>query len=534
VEIASLSYTEILKERAKILLFAKKDKEWQMVLKEMCKKDPIFFFDFFCYTKDPNKKPANLPFITYPYEKNLIIWLEDCLNGKHDGLIDKSRQMGVTWMITTWLFYCWLFRPDFFAIMGSRKEELVDKRDKDDTLFSKIDYNLNRFPKWMLPRGFNPVKDRRHLLLVNPENRASIIGESSNKDFARGATASVIFLDEFASWPEANASWNACSESSRTKLICSTPAPNTFFKTLRFSKQMQGKVKTIHWRMHPEKDEAWYEKMKENMSDETLAQEIDISYDVSGRGRVYPEFDSVPIGKYDYDPKLPLYTGADYGMDSTAIIWAQQNDAGDVYIIDSYQNHDMTIDFYIPFFTGTTDPKTKHQYTSDELRKIREHGKWKKARNFGDPSSKQRTVITDTTVLKILSMAGIFVFTNERAQSFPARKEATKILMRRLFIDEKNKTLIEAIKQSSYPQRREGSQSTGEISKPIHDQFSHLRSALEYLSVNLKLIGGPAKKVNYLENRKNKVKLTEEGKLSDETKDIEKKKRKIRFTFRSY
>jgi hypothetical protein len=531
MNLLELSYEEILRERAKILIGASKDPNWQAALKEMCKQEPVFFFDFFCYTKDPNKKPANLPFITYPYEKNLIYWLEDRLNTKNDGLIDKSRQMGVTWMIMTWLLYHWLFSPDFIAIVGSRKEELVDKRDKDDTLFYKLDYNLNRLPAWMMPKGFNSVKDRRHLLLVNQHNRSTIIGESSNKDFARGATASVIFLDEFAAWPEASASWDACSESARTKIVISTPAPATFFKTLRFSRQMQGKVKTVHWRMHPEKDEAWYEKMKENLSDETLAQEVDISYDVSGRGRVYPEFESVPIAHYEYNPKLPLYTASDYGLDTTATVWAQQNEDGDVYIIDSYQNEAQTIDFYIPFFTGRVDPKDKLKYTTDELHKIQEHSHWKPARNFGDPAGKQRTVTTDTTVLKILSQAGIHTFTNDRATSFPARKEATKILMRRLFVDEKNKAFIEAIRQSRYPQRREASQATSEISKPVHDWASHMRSALEYLAVNLKLVGGPARKVNYLDK---KIRSSEDGKLPEARREIEKKKGILRWTFRSY
>lgn len=531
MDFLSLTYDQILRERAKILINARYDLNWQAALKEMCRQEPIFFFNFFCYTKDPDKKPANLPFILYPYEKNLIYWLEDCLRDKKDGLIEKTRQMGVTWVVITYLLYKWLFTQDFIALLGSRKEELVDKRDKDDTLFYKLDYNLARLPQWMMPKHFNSIKDRRHLLLINPDNGSSIIGESSNQDFGRGGNFNFIFLDEFATWPDASASWDACSEASKTKVCCSTPKPATFFKTLRFSKSMQGKVKTIHWRLHPEKDEAWYERQKENKSAETLAQEIDISYDVSGRGRVYPEFESVPIGNFKYNPKLPLYTASDYGLDTTATIWAQQNADGDVYVIDSYQNEQQTIDFYIPFFTGKVKPSDKSKYTTEELKKIQEHSHWKRARNFGDPAGKQRTVTTDTNVLKILSQAGIYTFTNERATSFPARKEATKILMRRLYVDESNKAFIEAVRQSRYPQRREGSQSTGEISKPVHDFSSHMRSALEYLAVNLKLVGGPAKRINYLDK---KVKLTEEGKISEEQETKEKKKRILRWTFRSY
>jgi hypothetical protein len=532
----NLSYDEILKERAKILLHSQYDRDWQAVLKQMCKTDPVFFFNFFCFTKDPKKKPANLPFILYPYQRNLIRWLEDLLVKEENGLIEKSRQMGITWIMMTWLLYHWLFTPDFISLVGSRKEELVDKRDKDDTLFYEIDYNLSRLPTWILPKRFNPVKDRRHLLLVNPENGASIIGESSNKDFGRGGTFNCIFMDEFTTWPEASASWDGCSEASKIKIPVSTPKPATFFKTLRFSNQMKGRVKTIHWREHPEKNDEWYEDQKEKYSAETIAQEIDISYDVTGRGKVYPEFDAVPIGNYSYNPKLPLYTASDYGLDSTATIWAQQNTNGDVFIIDSYQNHDLTIDFYIPFFTGkkytpTQLRKNGFQYTNDELRKIEEHKKFKRARHFGDPAGKQRTVVIDKTVLKTLSQSGIHVFTNERAQSFPARKEATKMLLRRLYIDEKQKAFIEAIQQSRYPKRKESSQATSPVSKPVHDQFSHYRSALEYLAVNLRLVPGKPRKLNYL---KGKPKLEEDGTLHEDQLKKEKKRRIVRYSFRSY
>lgn len=525
-------YKKILKERYKIITCSPHDIEYQLLLKKQCELDPIFFFNFFAFTKDPGKKPANLPFVLYPFQRKLIHWLEDRLTKKEDGIIEKSRQMGVTCVLMTWLLYHWLFTPDFIALVGSRKEELVCKKGKDDTLFYKLDYNINRLPKWLMPKGFNPVKDQRHLILINPENGSSIIGESSNKDFGRGGTFSCVFMDELSTWPEASASWDGCSEASQVKIAVSTPKPATFFKTLRFSDQMKGKVRTIHWREHPEKDDEWYEKQKENMSAETLAQEIDISYDVTGRGKVYPEFEAVPIGNYPYNPRLPLYTSSDFGLkDPTSILWSQQNKDGDVFVIDSYENSDKTVDFYVPFYTGHVKPNQKHLYTPDELKKIAEHKKWKRARHFGDPAGKQKTLATDKSVLKRLSEAGVFMFTNDRATSFPARREATKMLMRRLYVDEKQTHFIECIQQSRYPQRKETSQATAAVGKPVHDWTSHMRSALEYLSVNIKLSGAKPRKINYLEG---KPKLEEDGSLHEDQLRKEKKRRILRYSFRSY
>lgn len=48
----------------------------------------------------------------------------------------------------------------------------------------------------------------------------------------------------------------------------------------------------LHWSEHPYYDTAWYEKEKRkpDMTPERIAQELDINYDTSVIGRVYPEF----------------------------------------------------------------------------------------------------------------------------------------------------------------------------------------------------------------------------------------------------
>ena len=56
--------------------------------------------------------------------------------------------------------------------------------------------------------------------------------------------------------------------------------------------------------------------------------------------------------------------------------------------------------------------------------------------------------------------------------------------MNRIHIDKDQTELIESIKQSHYPQIRENSQSTADTRKPVHDENSHFRTALEYFIDN--------------------------------------------------
>ena len=523
-----LSYEEKIKERFKILN-AHYDTEYQEILKSLYKQDTIFFIESQMWTYDPSKSQANIPFILYPFQKNIINWYDNLLKEKKSGLIEKSRQMGITHLSMSWLLCHWLFDNDFNALVGSRTEVLVDKSGKTDTLMWKFDYNLNRLPKWLLPKGWNPIKDRRYLILVNREKGGTIFGESANENFGRGSTLNCAMLDELSSWPYAEASWTSVSESTKTRIAVSTPKPACFFKTLRFSNQVN--VKTVHWREHPEKDEKWYENKKNTMSAEALATEIDINYSTVGRGKVYEEIDFVVVGKHEYNSILPIYTAIDFGYtDNTAIVWAQHDPKNDnVYLIDSYQNSQRTIEFYIPFYTGIIKPDNpyKYDYTTEEKQIIEKHRLWKRARNFGDPAGAQKT-ITDTSVIKKLAKEGIHIFTNTKAQSFDARRGFTKTLLRHLFINEGNELFIDAIKQSRYPKSREGSQRTSGINKPIHDWTADYRSALEYLAVNLKLKKTPSKRVNYLDKKNDK---DEDDNITKEQLLREKKNKVIRYAF---
>lgn len=47
-------------------------------------------------------------------------------------------------------------------------------------------------------------------------------------------------------------------------------------------------------------------------------------------------------------------------------------------------------------------------------------------------------------------------------------------------IDKKAETVLLSMTNAMYPQRKEGSQATNPILKPIHDWTSHTRTAVEY------------------------------------------------------
>lgn len=470
---------------------ADRKKEAQLMTWQLCQRPDnpaegcIFFIENFGWTFDPRKEVKHIPFFLFDYQKDAIRWLVDHIDHGRDGLIEKSRDMGVTW-ITAWVFmWYWLFRDGTNLLMGSYKEKLVDDRT-DDSLFGRLQYSLDSLPKWMRPKGFQPKKHRNHMKLVNPANGNLIAGESMSAEFGTGMRKTAIFFDELGAWDYAKAAWETCGDVTACRIANSTPKGYNFYAKLRYSGI---DTLTLHWTRHPLKDQQWYDFEKERRSEEEIAQELDISYHKSQEGRVYPEWNenNIDYGEFNYDPTLPLYVGWDFGFtDDTAIIWAQPFD-GRLRIIDTFSRSGQNIDFYIPLITGIV-PSGDYRYRKKDLEVIERHRDWKRGVHFGDPAGRFKNGVTDSTVLSVLRDAGIVVNYKDAWKEHQNRKRAAKALINQGLSINKNERTEEfstAMENAAYPTPTVEGEKTVRSQKPKHDWTSHYRSAFEYMALGI-------------------------------------------------
>lgn len=486
-----MNYSDSLRRRAQILIECTSDRQKQAAAIELSSRDPHFFIETFCWTFDPRKDHPDLPFILYDYQHDFIDWLVDRIEAGEDGLTDKSRDMGASYTALCVLLWYWRHRQNSRFLLGSRKEDLVDGKieSKDDApLFKKLDYNIDRWPEWFLPKGYEKAQHRTFLNLTNPENEAQVSGESANPDFGRGGRYKAILLDEFAFWDFDAEAWKACSQSTPCRIAISTAAPYGKFKRLRFGTDGERiKVKTLLWRLHPEKDQQWYEREKQRSDPDTFAQEVDISYETSAKGSVYgEEMKLVKFGSFPYDPSLPLYISHDPGLDDSHALGYWQIDPRTLRprLILSFERSGKIAKWYLPFFGKPID--SEFQYSLEDLRLIDLVKGWKKAIHFGDPAGKNRNQVTGTSVYDEFAKEGIYIQTNDQANEFVSRRAATKLMLRTLDVDEQNNQHWKlCMQQAHYPQRQDTSQSTTPIVKPVHDWTSHMRTMTEYFAVNM-------------------------------------------------
>ncbi len=307
--------SENLKRRAELYSLIEKDQDAYEAEKQLALSNILRFFRYHAWTHDPRTKYLTLygltkptiPFLLFPFQEDVVLDLVNTIQTGEDRLIEKSRDMGVTWLAVTVFLWFWL-QPnagnDF--LLGSRKLDFVDKKGSQDTLFEKFRYNLYRSN--FLPKGFDINKHDNVSFIANPETGSFIRGESNNANFGTSGRYKAILADEFSKWEETDESaWTSMGDSTLCRIPISTPwGLGRKFAQLRFSGAI--KVATLHWSLHPlksvglyedeegNKRSIWYDEECERRKDNpsaNIGQELDIDYLSSGQ----PYFDNILIQK---------------------------------------------------------------------------------------------------------------------------------------------------------------------------------------------------------------------------------------------
>jgi phage terminase large subunit len=276
-------YAKVYEKRSQMLRNLRASPEILTGLKEHYKNNPVDFINDFGMTSDPRNAEiglsTTLPFVLFPKQKDFIHWLQERWLKREDGLAEKSRDVGASWLCAGFACWMWIFYPGTIIGFGSRKEEYVDKSGDPKSLFWKVRKFIEFLPKEFKPKGYNEGKHALYMRILNPENESAIVGESGD-NIGRGARTSLYFKDEAAFFERPDSIDAALSQTSNCKIDISTPNGNgnPFYR-----KRHGGKIPvfSFHWTDDPRKDEAWYQKQKNTLDAVIVAQEIDIDYNAS-------------------------------------------------------------------------------------------------------------------------------------------------------------------------------------------------------------------------------------------------------------
>lgn len=316
----------------------------------------------------------------------------------------------------------------------------------------------------------------------------AITGESANPNASRWWTYNAIFLDEMWFMQNATTINTAAASATPCRIFNSTPnwEWNEFFRMRKLTqtrkddngKELKPEVKWLryHWTEHPLYDKKWYEWKIQWMTSEKIAQELEISYNTAIEWRVYKDFPTKEIALL-YNMYKPLYIFIDHShwwADPHAVIIAQQENQY-INIIDSIEMNCSVTD--MAEFLSCQPKFALTNAQSDFFDRYRNYNR-RKATFIGDPYD-TFTTLNKSTIYDEFKKVWIYLnCPQERNKEQQIMK--TKANIYRIRYNENCLDFASALMNARYPQRKETSMATTEITKPIHDWTSHYRSWLEY------------------------------------------------------
>lgn len=265
------------------------------------------FINDWCITYDPRNSvketPTMMPFIVFKRQEEFLEFLMCCIRSGEDGLAEKSRDMGATWLCCALSVWLWIFVSGSTVGWGSRKAMYVDELGVPNSIFEKMRMTIDYLPRFFWPKGFDRKRDISLMKIKSPETGNTITGEAGD-NIGRGGRSTVYFKDESALYEHPESIEAALGDNTSCQIDISTVhGTNTVFHRKREAgevwENVKQKIKTgitrvfiLDWRDHPLKTQKWYDRRKEKAERDGLialfAQEVDRDPSAAVEGVLIP------------------------------------------------------------------------------------------------------------------------------------------------------------------------------------------------------------------------------------------------------
>ncbi len=291
-------YNENLRYRYRVYQTAEGSPHLQDLQRKLCKSSILYYIATYGWTYDPRRESGekDIPFIPFDYQKDVLTWMVGTLRMREEGLVEKSRAMGMTWLFVMLVDWLSTFYEGNTSYLTSLREEDVDNR-QPDSLFGKLRHHHSRLPEWMNAGWKRWDMDVDKLLNINfPETGAFIRGQKVESTAGRQGRATVVGADEFAHITSGAEVLDAFTGLAPTIFYFSTPKGMGNAFAMMAHRPGVNKL-TLHWTQHPFLNHDWAKKESSKpkyFDDASWAQEFEIDYAGSVSARVFSQFTWAP------------------------------------------------------------------------------------------------------------------------------------------------------------------------------------------------------------------------------------------------
>lgn len=295
--------------------FTTKYEKTQEILK--CGKNPVHFINTYVYIQHPVK--GRIKFDTYPFQDDVVKDLQ-----KHRfNIVLKSRQLGLSTIAAAYAVWYAIFHKDKNIIV------IATKLDTAQNFIKKVKIALKSLPPWLILPTWEENKTA-----VTFSNGSQIVAIPTSDDAGRSEAISLLIIDEAAFVKNFDTIWTGLSPTISTggaAFILSTPngVGGIYYKLWADAQAGLNNFNPIKlpWYVHPEHDQAWFDKETRNLSQRKIAQEF--LCDFLASGKTFLSVDDLNWLKANIQPPIEKE-----GFDNNVWIW-KYPESGKRYVISA-------------------------------------------------------------------------------------------------------------------------------------------------------------------------------------------------------
>lgn len=238
-----------------------------------CGRDPSYFFNTYVKIQHPTK--GTIPFKTFPFQ-------DDCVKdfiGHRFTIVVKGRQLGLSTLVAAYAVWLALFQKDKNILIIATKLQVAQN------FIKKAKTIINNLPPWLVL----PTVTANNKQLVEFSHGSTIKAIPTSEDAGRSEALSLLIVDEAAFVRDFDTLWTGLYPTLTTggrAILLSTPngVGGQYYKLYKDAEAGMNEFKAIklNWDVHPERDQAWFDKETRNLSVRQIAQEYLCDFASSG------------------------------------------------------------------------------------------------------------------------------------------------------------------------------------------------------------------------------------------------------------
>jgi len=284
-----------------------------------CAGDPKYFIRKYVLIQHPKRGKIN--FTTYPFQNEVL----DKFTTHSRNIIVKNRQMGLSTLSAAYGLWLMTFRQDSFVLV------IATKQDVAKNIINKVRFAHSLLPSWLKLKCTEDNKLGQTYMNGSWIKAITTSGEDSGR--SEGVT--LLIVDEAAFIKQMDELWGGLQPTLSTGgdvIVLSTPngMGNWFHKTYQNASELKNTFNaiTLHWTMHPERDQEWRDAQELELGPRLAAQEC-----FDGDTRIFTENGYKKIKNINLNDNVLTHTG-----NFKKVIKLYKKKSNKLYEINSFLN----------------------------------------------------------------------------------------------------------------------------------------------------------------------------------------------------